>query len=270
MTQILGIVNITADSFSDGGAFLDPDAALAHAARLVSDGADILDIGPASSHPDAGSVSAEEEISRLAAVWEGLKALGVPLSVDSFQPETQKWAIAQGADWLNDINGFPDPAMYDALAEFDGTLAVMHAVQSKGIATRQAAPAGDIWEHILHFFEARLNALRQAGIAEARLVLDPGMGFFLGNKPEPSLAVLAGLERLKKAFGLPLLVCVSRKSFLRALVDVTVADSGPITLAAETMLLQQGVDYIRTHDAGQLKQAMRLDEAVRNRRPNNR
>ena len=249
---------MTADSFSDGGQFLDADKALAHAAEMVDDGAHVLDVGPASSHPDAGNVSADEEIARLESVWERLKGLGAPISVDSFQPATQRWAMAQGADWLNDINGFRDPALYDELADYQGRLVVMHAIQAKGIATRDAPPEGDIWDHILGFFEQRLSAFDKAGIARDRLVLDPGMGFFLGNRAETSMAVLAGLDRLKQAFALPVLVCVSRKSFLRAPANIPVAESGPITLAAEMLAVQQGVDYIRTHDARQLAHALSL------------
>ena len=262
MTQIFGILNITADSFSDGGDFLVPAAAIGQAEKLVTDGAHVLDVGPASSHPDAGDVSAAEEISRLAAVWDGLKATGASISIDSFQVETQRWAMAQGAAWLNDINGFPDPALYDELADYDGRLVVMHAIQAKGIATRDAPPAGDIWAHILRFFEARLEAFEKSGIAREKLVLDPGMGFFLGNDPETSMAVLAGLDGLKAAFDVPVLVSVSRKSFLRALAGVSVAESGPMTLAAEMLAAEQGVDYIRTHDARQLAHALALRDRL--------
>lgn len=263
MTQIFGIVNVTADSFSDGGHFLDPQAALAQARKLLDDGAHVLDIGPASSHPDAGDVSAQEEIARLDAIWDGLRDTGAALSIDSFQPATQRWAMAQGADWLNDINGFADESLYDELADYQGRLVVMHAIQAKGIATRAAPPEGDIWAHVFRFFEQRLTAFDRVGIARERLVLDPGMGFFLGNKPETSLAVLAGLDRLKAEFDLPVLVCVSRKSFLRALADVSVAESGPVSLAAEMLAVGQGVDYIRTHDARQLAHALALATRLR-------
>ncbi len=262
MAQIFGILNITADSFSDGGDFLSPDKALAQAQKLVADGAHVLDVGPASSHPDAGSVSPETEIARLESVWTELRKLGVPISVDSFQPQTQSWAIAQGADWLNDINGFADPSVYAQLSDYDGRLVLMHAIQSKGIATREAPPEGDIWSHILAFFETRLEALTAAGVSRDKITLDPGMGFFLGNKPETSLAVLAGLDRLKAEFDLPVLVCVSRKSFLRALSGVSVDESGPISLAGEMLALAQGADFIRTHNAKQLSDAMALRDAM--------
>ena len=256
--QLFGIVNITEDSFSDGGQFLDPAAALAHAETLIGAGADVLDIGPASSHPDARDVTAMDEIARLSAIWSDLRALGRALSVDSFQPETQKWALANGADWLNDINGFADPEIYEVLADTTCRLVVMHAIQAKGIATRAAPPDGDIWEHILAFFDARLESLTRANIDPARLVLDPGMGFFLGNRPETSWAVLRHIDRLKKAFDLPVLLSVSRKSFLRALVDCPPDAAGPASLSAELFAARQGIDYIRTHDVGQLDQALKV------------
>ncbi len=259
--KLFGIVNITTDSFSDGGCYLDPQAALRHGKKLLADGADVLDIGPASSHPDACDVSPETEIARLEAVWPHFKKLGAPLSVDSFQPETQHWALANGTDWLNDTNGFCDPTLYAELAASDCRLVVMHSVQAKGIATRDASLEGDIWTHILRFFEARLAALEAAGIARTRMVLDPGMGFFLGNQPENSIAVLADLERLKRQFGLPVLVCVSRKSFLQVLADVKASDSLPATLAAELHAVGQGIDYIRTHEPAPLKQALVVNRA---------
>lgn len=267
MTQLtrpalFGIVNITADSFSDGGHYLDPAAALAHAKQLVADGADVLDIGPASSHPDAGDVSPDDEVARLQAVWPELQSLGVPLSVDSFQPQTQAWALAHQAAWINDINGFAEPSFYPQLADAEARLVVMHAIQGKGIATRAAPPEGDIWTHILRFFEARLTALTQAGIARERLVLDPGMGFFLGNDPQTSLAVLADLARLKHAFDLPVLVCASRKSFVRAVADVALPDSLPATLAAELHAAAQQVDYIRTHEPAPLRRALLVQKAL--------
>ena len=256
--HIFGIVNITEDSFSDGGQFLDPKAAISHAASLLTAGADVLDIGPASSHPDARDVSASEEIERLSAIWPSLRAMKCELSVDSFQPETQKWALAQGADWLNDINGFCDPQMHEFLADASCSLVVMHAIQAKGIATRTAPPDGDIWEHILAFFDARLQTLTSAGVDPLRCVLDPGMGFFLGNRPETSWAVLRHIDRLKKAFDLPVLLSVSRKSFLTALVDCPPDAAGPASLSAELFAVRQRVDYIRTHDVGQLDQALKV------------
>ena len=210
--KILGILNITTDSFSDGGKYLAPAAALAHADSLLADGADIIDIGAASSHPDAEPVPPDVEIARLAALIPALHDVGASLSIDSFAPEVQAFALEQGVDYLNDIHGFPDPALYPALARSQAKLIVMHAVQGHGIATRVDVAPEAIFERIQAFFEWRLPALTDAGIAPDRLILDPGMGFFLGTNPQTSLTVLERLPDLAQAFGLPLLVSVSRKS----------------------------------------------------------
>ena len=256
--RIFGIVNVTEDSFSDGGKFLAPSDALSHATALADDGADVLDIGPASSHPDARDVDPADEIARLAGIWPALRQIGRPISVDSFQPETQKWAVEHGANWLNDINGFADEGMHAFLADATCNLVIMHAIQAKGIATRDAPPDGDIWDHILTFFEVRLEALSKAGIAPARCVLDPGMGFFLGNQPEPSWTVLRHIDRLKSRFNMPVLLSVSRKSFLRTLVGCPPDAAGPASLSAELYAARHEVDYIRTHDVGQLSQALQV------------
>ena len=213
---IFGIVNITSDSFSDGGRYLAPDAAIAQARKLMAEGADVIDLGPASSNPDAAPVSSDTEIARIAPVLDALKADGIPVSLDSYQPATQAYALSRGVAYLNDIRGFPDAAFYPQLAKSSAKLVVMHSVQD-GQADRREAPAGDIMDHIAAFFDARIAALTGAGIKRNRLVLDPGMGFFLGAAPETSLSVLARFDELRLRFDLPVLLSVSRKSFLRAL-----------------------------------------------------
>ena len=166
--------------------------------------------------------------------------------------------MQQNVDWMNDIHGFADPALYSDLAASDCRLVVMHAIQSAGAATRTAQPSGDIFDHICRFFDTRLTKLMKAGIDHTRIVIDPGMGFFLGDTPEPSLTMLARIDELKKIFGLPVLVSVSRKSFLRALSGRSVEESAPVTLAAELWAAAKGVDYIRTHDPSQLSDALKI------------
>ena len=258
--KILGILNITEDSFSDGGQYLAPEAALAHANNLLADGADIIDIGAASSHPDAAPVPPDVEIARLAALIGPLHDVGASLSIDSFVPQVQAFALEQGVDYLNDIHGFAEPALYPALACSKAKLIVMHAVQSQGIATRIDVPPEAIFERIVEFFEARLSALLQAGIARERLILDPGMGFFLGTNPQTSLTVLERLPQLAEAFGLPLLVSVSRKSFLKALPGLPPEAS----LAAELFAVAQGADYIRTHAPAPLREGLEVLETLEN------
>ncbi len=203
LPAIFGIVNITEDSFSDGGLYLSPLAALSHARKLSDEGADVLDLGAASSNPDAKHVPPEIEIARLAPIVSALKKDGRKISIDSFVPETQVWALAQGVDYLNDIQGFPEAKLYPALAKARCKLVVMHSVQGRGRATRMETDAAGIMDRIAAFFETRIKALILAGVARERLILDPGMGFFLGANPDVSLTVLRWLPELKAAFGLP-------------------------------------------------------------------
>lgn len=258
--KILGILNITADSFSDGGKFLDPAAAFLQADRLLAEGADIVDIGAASSHPDAAPVPVDVEIARLAAIVPALHDTGASLSIDSFSTPVQRWALEQGVDYLNDIHGFADPGLYPDLAAARARLIVMHAVQEQGLATRIDVPPSEIFDRILRFFDTRLNALAAAGVARERLILDPGMGFFLGTNPETSLAVLGRLPDLADAFGLPLLVSVSRKSFLKGLARP--GEEADISAAVEVFAVHQGADYIRTHAPAPLLETLKVLEEL--------
>jgi dihydropteroate synthase type 2 len=261
VTQIVGIVNVTPDSFSDGGRFLGPERAIAHARALVADGAAIIDLGPSSSRPGSTPVPPDEEIRRIAPVLDALVADGITVSLDSFQPATQRYALAHGAALLNDIHGFPDPTMYPELARDACRLVVMHRIvreAGEAPATPKAVLAG-----IERFFAERVKTLTAAGIDWERLILDPGMGFFLSTDPEVSLAVLRALPALRLRFGRPLLVSVSRKAFLRTLTGRDLPDIGPATLAAELYAAAQGADYIRTHDVRALRDALVVQGALR-------
>jgi dihydropteroate synthase type 2 len=260
--RIFGILNITSDSFSDGGRYLNADDALAHAAKLLDDGADVIDIGASASNPDAEVVPPEDEIARLEPVVRALKARKASISIDTFSAATQRWAIAQDVDWLNDIQGFPDPALYDELARSHVGLVVMHNIAPRGQARRIDTNPSTIFDHLFRFFDDRIAALEAAGIARSRMVIDPGMGFFLGVDPEVSLAVLRRLDEIKNRYRLPLMISVSRKSFIRKLADVDVTDAGPATLAAELFAASQGADYLRTHDAKAFKHAFAVWSAL--------
>jgi len=260
--RIIGVVNITEDSFSDGGCYLDPEAAIIHARKLRADGADVVELGPAASHPGSAPVTAAEEQHRLAPVLEQLATDGIPVSVDSSRPETQRFAISAGVACLNDIHGFSNADMYPALAAADCQLIVMHAIQAAGAATRVVTDPAAVWDGTRRFFAGRLAALREAGISRDRLVIDPGLGYFLGSTPGPSLAALAGIRELKVAFGLPVLASPSRKSFLRALTGRDITRSGPATLAAEIFAAWQGADYIRTHDVAAARDALTVLAAI--------
>lgn len=260
---LFGIVNVTEDSFSDGGRYLDPAAAIAQAKRLAAAGADVIDLGAAASNIAAKPVSPAEEIARLEPVIAALQGEGISVSVDSFAPETQRFALCRGVEFINDIEGFAEPAFYPELAAAGCRLVVMHAVQGRGRAQQVAVSADTIWERITGFFTARLAALQAAGIDRSRLILDPGMGFFLSSDAATSLRVLGRLNRLKQEFGLPVMVSVSRKSFLGAVTGRQPPEArGPATLAAELYAAANGADYIRTHDPGALSDALAVMTAL--------
>jgi dihydropteroate synthase type 2 len=255
--QLVGIVNLTEDSFSDGGRHLEPQAAIAHARALARDGADWIELGPASSHPDARIVPAREQIARLEPVLVALREARIPVSVDATDPAVLRFALESRVALLNDVRGFADPALHPALADGDCELVVVHSVLGAERASRTAGLSPDqVVEAIERFFEARLAQLVGAGVSETRILLDPGMGFFLGPDPETSLRVLRALPRLRARLGRPLFVSVSRKSFLRAVSGRRVEDVGAATLAAELYAALQGADYLRTHDVRALADAL--------------
>jgi dihydropteroate synthase type 2 len=261
MTKLMGILNITEDSFSDGGKFLDPDIALSHALALAKD-ADVIDLGAASSKPDAKAVAPDVEIARMAPIVALLKENGIAVSVDTFAPQVQRWALAQNVEYLNDVRGFPEPELYPALATSSAKLIIMFSVEGLGPATRLHVPAEELFGRITEFFEQRIAALTAAGVARERIIVDPGMGLFLGSHPDASFTVLRRIADLKRALGLPVLISVSRKSFLRKLVGREVPDIGPATLAAELYAVWQGADLIRTHEPGALKDALAVFRAL--------
>ncbi|WP_458259564.1 dihydropteroate synthase [Enterobacter cloacae] len=259
---IFGIVNITSDSFSDGGRYLAPDAAIAQARKLMAEGADVIDLGPASSNPDAAPVSSDTEIARIAPVLDALKADGIPVSLDSYQPATQAYALSRGVAYLNDIRGFPDAAFYPQLAKSSAKLVVMHSVQD-GQADRREAPAGDIMDHIAAFFDARIAALTGAGIKRNRLVLDPGMGFFWGLLPKPRSrcwrgSMNCGCASICRCF------CLFRANpFCARAHRPWSGDVGAATLAAELAAAAGGADFIRTHEPRPLRDGLAVLAALK-------
>lgn len=261
--RVFGILNATPDSFSDGGKYLEPDAAIAHAVKLTQDGANVIDLGAAASNPNAAAVPPEVEIARMAPIVAALHAKGLAISADTFSTPVQRWALTQGVAFLNDIQGFPDPEIYPALAASTTQLVVMHSVQGRGKATVVAIAPRDIWDRVVTFFDARIAALEASGVDRRRLILDPGMGFFLGDDPQNSVTILRRLPELKARYGLPILVSVSRKSFVRRLAGTDAAHSGPASLTTELFAAEQGADYIRTHEPHALRSALAINAALR-------
>ncbi len=261
--QIVAILNVTEDSFSDGGRYLAPEDALAHGRRLLEEGADVLEVGPASSHPDAVSVPPPEQIERLRPVLAGLAGAETPISVDATEPDVLRFALDQGVAMLNDVRGFGDPALHEELAASDARLVVVHSLLERERATRDVASVAEVLDSIERFFEGRLEELTRTGVAEDRLIVDPGMGFFLGADERASVAVLRRIEWLRRRFGRPVFVSVSRKSFLRRLTGRTVDEIGPATLVAELFAATQGASYLRTHDVAALRDALEILDVLR-------
>jgi dihydropteroate synthase len=256
---VMGVLNVTPDSFSDGGAFIEPESAMAQARRMVAEGADIIDIGAESTRPYGGAepVSAEEELRRLQPVLADVVSLGIPVSIDSMKAQVVAWALDHGAIIANDVWGLQrDAGMASLLAERKAPVIVMH--------NREAAdPAVDIMQDIAAFFTRAIEIAARAGIAIENIVLDPGIGF--GKTPEQSMTALARLRELH-VFGLPILVGASRKRFIS-----TVATSEPAqrlggSLAAHLMAVANGASVVRVHDVAETVQALRTAAAIRDAR----
>jgi dihydropteroate synthase len=255
---VMGVLNITPDSFSDGGEFLDPAAALAQAERLVADGADILDIGAESTRPyGAKPISADEEIARLAPILPAIARLGAPVSIDTMKADVAAWALDQGAAIANDVWGLHrDPAMAKLAAERGVPVVVMHNRD-------EADPAIDIMRDMATFFERSIAIADTAGLPRDSIVLDPGIGF--GKTPEQSMIALARLGELSQ-FGRPILVGASRKRFIASVSPSEPRQRIGGSLAAHLLAVQNGARIIRAHDVFETVQALRVAAAIGDKR----
>lgn len=258
-TLVMGVVNVTPDSFSDGGRFLDPQAAIAQARRLAAEGADILDIGAESTRPygDAVRVSVDEERARLEPVLTEVMALGCPVSVDTMKAPIAAWAVDLGAAIVNDVWGLQrDPDMARVVAERGVPVIIMH--------NRDAAdPAIDIVADVMSFFEHSLDIAARAGIARERIVLDPGIGF--GKTPQQSITCIARLAAFRK-FGLPLLVGASRKRFIHTITPSEPMERLGGSIAAHLVAIENGAAIVRVHDVAPTIQALAVAAAIRQAR----
>ena len=264
-TLVMGIVNVTPDSFSDGGRYLAPEAAVAHGRELVAEGADLLDVGGESTRPGASPVAEDEELRRVIPVVERLaREVSVPLSIDTGKPAVAAAALAAGAGIVNDIAAHrADPAMAEVVARTGAGYVAMHMQGTP--ATMQEHPHyTDVVEEVRRFFAATLERLRLAGVAAEQVVLDPGIGF--GKTVEHNLELLARVGAFRE-LGRPLLLGVSRKSFLGKLLGTPVTDRLPGSLAATCLAVAAGVGIVRTHDVAETWQAIRVTEAIEARKP---
>jgi dihydropteroate synthase len=258
-TLIMGILNVTPDSFSDGGAFFDPETAVAHAREMIGQGADIIDIGAESTRPygDAKPVSAEEEIARLKDVLPKVAALDIPVSIDSMKACVSAWALENGASILNDVWGLQrDPDMAGLAARSRAPVIVMHNREKPD-------PAIDIMADIEAFFHRSIEIADRAGVDRAQIVLDPGIGF--GKTPEQSIEALAKFRTLQ-TFDLPLLIGASRKRFISTIVASEPTQRLGGSIASHLLAVMDGADIVRTHDVAETMQALRVAAAIRSAR----
>jgi dihydropteroate synthase len=258
----MGVVNVTPDSFSDGGKFLDPAAAIAHARRLVEEGANILDIGGESSRPGADPVGLDEERRRVLPVLEGVVGLGVPVSVDTCKPELMRESVYAGASMINDILGVRAPGALEAVAAGDAAVCIMHMQGAP--RTMQAQPVyGDVVREVRHFLLERAAAARAAGVQAERIVIDPGFGF--GKTTEHNLALIRNLRELASS-GYPVVAGLSRKSLFGKIVGRAVAERMPASLAGAMLAVQRGAAIVRVHDVAATRDALLVMRAVEQRR----
>lgn len=256
---VMGVLNVTPDSFSDGGRFLDPAEAITQAARLRAEGADVIDVGAESTRPygDAVAVTPDEERRRLEAVLPAVIALGVPVSIDTMKANVAAWALECGATIANDVWGLQrDGDMARVVAEHGAPVIIMH--------NRNAAdPSIDIIADVADFFSRSLEIAWRAGIRHDRIMLDPGIGF--GKTPEQSLTCIARLHEFS-SFGMPLLVGASRKRFIHSVTPSAPMDRLGGSLAAHVLAVENGAAVIRAHDVAPTVQALAVAAAIRRAR----
>ncbi|MDR3410305.1 MAG: dihydropteroate synthase [Formivibrio sp.] len=257
---IMGIVNVTPDSFFDGGRHNSTAAAVAHAQKLVADGADILDVGGESTRPGAPEVSVNEEIHRVVPVLEALRELGVPLSVDTRKPEVMRAALAAGVDLVNDIAALEGAGALEQVAASRVAVCLMHK-QGEPRTMQEAPSYADVVTEVTDYLARRRDAALRAGIVPERILLDPGFGF--GKTLEQNVAVFQAMPRMREILGFPLLVGVSRKSMLGQITERQVGERMPASVAAALLAAQAGAAVIRVHDVAETADALKIWHALR-------
>jgi len=256
---VMGIVNVTPDSFSDGGLHASPQAAINHAHALLAEGADILDIGGESTRPGASLVNEQEELERVIPVIHGLREVGVPLSIDTYKPAVMRAALAAGASMVNDVNALQSEGALEAVVASDAAVCLMHKQGEP--ATMQERPAyRNVMEEVGSFLRGRVTALEAAGVARERIVIDPGFGF--GKTVAHNLELLRHLDLLKES-GVPILAGLSRKSMLGAITGRPVEGRVIASVVAAMLAVQRGASIVRVHDVRETVDALKILKAVK-------
>lgn len=256
---VMGILNVTPDSFSDGGQFQALDAALSHAEQMIADGVDIIDIGGESTRPGSQPATLDEELRRVMPALYALRDCGKPISIDTCKPEVMRAALDAGADMINDINGFRAPGALSAVNQGESALCIMHMLHTP--QTMQAAPHyEDVVMEVTKFLRERAAAAEADGIAPERLCIDPGFGF--GKTVEHNLALLRATAQIRDAVGLPLLAGLSRKSTIGAITGKPVEKRMAGSLSAALAAVARGAFIVRVHDVAETVDALRVWQAI--------
>ncbi|MEM7184358.1 MAG: dihydropteroate synthase [Spirochaetota bacterium] len=264
--KVFGILNLTQDSFSDGGLYFEPQQAKQKAEELLSNGANVIDVGAQSSNVDAQKITPEEEWQRLSPVLAYLKTKNIPISVDTYKPEVIAQSIQKGVAYINDITGFTKFESLEILQTYQKALpelVLMHSHNNSEIAQKESSlNPQNILTAICRFFDTRIEALLKVGVPESKIIVDPGMGFFLGDDPYLSIQILQSIAKLKERYTRTL-VSVSRKSFIGNLLGGKPPMQRKVgTLVCEYYAYLQGVDYIRTHEPQPLQETILMNEIL--------
>ena len=256
---VMGILNVTPDSFSNGGVFLSRENAIAHARRMAEEGADIIDVGGESTRPGAQPVSAQEEMDRVIPVIEALRGkISLPISIDTSKPEVMRAAVAAGAGFINDVRALRDAGALEAAVSLHVPVCLMH-MQGEPRSMQENPRYRDVVSDIGDFLRARLQAAQAAGIPVQRLVIDPGFGF--GKTLEHNLELLRDLKKLQ-SLGAPILAGLSRKSLIGKALGLPVEGRLYASVALALMAVQNGARIVRVHDVGPTVEALRMWQAV--------
>ncbi|MDQ6995921.1 MAG: dihydropteroate synthase [Mariprofundus sp.] len=257
---MMGVLNCTPDSFSDGGSFFNPDAAIAHGLDMREQGAAIIDVGGESTRPGAAPVSQADELARVIPVISELSRQGCTVSVDSMKAAVMRQAVDAGASIINDVSALThDADAMQVAAESGADICLMH-MQGNPDTMQQRPEYGDVVQAVSDFFSRRIDACLQAGVQRSAIILDPGIGF--GKRLQHNLALIRAVGRFKIRFDMPLLLGLSRKSFLGQLTGAPVVDREMETAVAGAMAIAYGADMLRVHDVAQQRRAIRVASAL--------
>jgi dihydropteroate synthase len=256
---VMGILNFTPDSFSDGGRFNSLDVALTRAEQMIADGVDIIDIGGESTRPGIAPVPLDEELRRVMPIIYALRDCGKPLSVDTYKPEVMREAILAGADMINDINGFRAPGALTAVKDSQCALCIMH-MQKDPVTMQEAPTYQDVVGEVEAFLQERVAEMQDVGISRERMCIDPGFGF--GKTVEHNLTLLKSTGRLQDTLGLPLLAGLSRKSTVGAITGRSVEQRLAGSLAAALAAVAHGARIVRVHDVAETVDALKVWQAA--------